>query len=62
VIDVDAMTIEHETPVAAWMPSGRVATYNGAHLDLGDGSSMALHCLVDDTTASIGTWSTSAIT
>ncbi len=23
VIDVDALTIEHDTPVAAWMPSGR---------------------------------------
>jgi hypothetical protein len=59
-IDVAAMAILHDTPIAAWMPSGRVATYNGAHLD-GDGDgdadgSATLHCLVDDTTASIGTW------
>jgi len=57
-IDVDAMTIVHDTPVAAWMPSGRVATYNGAHLDadLDAESSVTLHCLVDDTTATIATW------
>ncbi len=56
VIDADALAIEHDTPVTAWMPSGRVATYNGAHLVLDEGSSVTLHCLVDDTTASIGTW------
>ena len=55
-IDVDAMTIVHDTPIAAWMPSGRVATYNGAHLDLRADSSVTLHCLVDDIAASIGTW------
>jgi hypothetical protein len=62
VIDVDELTIVHDTPTAAWMPSGRVATYNGAHLDRGpdrgpgDASSLMLHCLVDDMSASIGTW------
>ena len=60
VIDVDAMTIAHDTPITAWMPSGRVATYNGAHLDvdadLDAESSVTLHCLVDDTTATIGMW------
>jgi len=64
VIDVDAMTIVHDTPIAAWMPSGRVATYNGAHLDFDADldadfdaeSSTTLHCLVDDTTATIATW------
>lgn len=61
VIDVDALTIEHDTPVAAWMPSGRVATYNGAHLDLDDGPSVTLHCLVDDIAASIGTWTASPV-
>ena len=55
-IDVDAMTIVHDTPITAWMPSGRVATYNGAHLDLGTESPTMLHCLVDDTTATSGTW------
>jgi len=55
-IDVDAMTIVHDTPVAAWMPSGRVATYNGAHVTVDAGSSVTLHCLVDDTTATIATW------
>ena len=55
-IDVDAMTIVHDTPIAAWMPSGRVVTYNGAHLTVDEGSSVSLHCLVDDTAASIGTW------
>lgn len=61
VIDVDAMAIVHDTPIAAWMPSGRTVTYNGAHLDTeGDGSSagVRLHCLVDDITASIATWDT----
>lgn len=61
VIDVDALTIEHDTPVAAWMPSGRVATYNGAHLVLDDAPSVTLHCLVDDTDASIGTWAASSV-
>ena len=61
VIDVDALTIEHDTPVAAWMPSGRVATYNGAHLDLDDGPLVTLHCLVDDIAASIGTWTASSV-
>jgi len=64
VIDVAAMTIVHDTPITAWMPSGRVATYNGAHLGvdadvdayLDAESSVTLHCLVDDTTATIGTW------
>lgn len=60
-IDVDTLTIDHDTPIAAWMPSGRVATYNGSHLDPLDGSSVTLHCLVDDTTASIGTWVASAV-
>lgn len=65
-IDVDAMTTVHDTPVAAWMPSGRVATYNGAHLDVDadagaatdlDGESpVTLRCVVDDTTANIATW------
>ena len=61
VIDVDALTIEHDTPVAAWMPSGRIATYNGAHLVLDDAPSVTLHCLVDDTDASIGTWAASSV-
>ena len=61
VIDVDALTIEHDTPVAAWMPSGRVATYNGAHLVLDDAPSVTLHCLVDDTDASIATWAASSV-
>jgi len=64
VIDVDAMAIVHDTPVVAWMPSGRVATYNGAHLDLGADlgadldaePSVMLRCLVDDTTATMATW------
>lgn len=55
-IDVDAMAIEHDAPIAAWMPSGRAATYNGAHLTFDEEPSVTLHCLVDDTTASIGTW------
>jgi len=56
VIDIDAMMTVHDTPVAAWMPSGRVATYNGAHVTVDEGSSVTLHCLVDDTTATIATW------
>ncbi len=55
----------HDTPVAAWMPSGRAVTYNGAHLDVdaelpGDdgGAGVAVHSLVDDVTASIATWVT----
>lgn len=61
VIDVDTLTIEHDTPVSAWMPSGRVATYNAAHLVLDDSPSVTLHCLVDDIIASIGTWVVSPI-
>jgi len=59
VIDVDALVVAHETPVSAWMPSGRVATYNGAHIDMTDDdlAAVMLHCLVDDTTGAIGTWS-----
>jgi hypothetical protein len=69
-IDVDGMRIVHDAPVAAWMPSGRAATYNGAHLDFGDGGEaggdqgpdggrqISLSCIVDDTRAVIGTWTT----
>lgn len=55
VIDVATLTSIHDTPIAAWMPSGRVATYNAAHVDVED-DPLRLHCLVDDTTAHIATW------
>ena len=32
IIDPDDLRLAFETPVAAWMPSGRVATYNATHL------------------------------
>lgn len=54
LIDAGTLACEHETPVSAWMPSGRVATYNATHLEFGDATT--LHCLVDDSTAAIGTW------
>jgi hypothetical protein len=37
------------------MPSGRVATYNGAHV-WQRGGHVAFGCIVDDVTASIATW------
>lgn len=39
--------------VQAWMPSGRVVTYNGAHADTPDG--VRIRCIVDDQTAAIAT-------
>lgn len=56
VIDVDEMRVVHDAPVAACMPSGRAATYNGVHLDLATDDEVLLHCIVDDTTAVIATW------
>lgn len=55
VIDVDEMVPTHITPVTAWMPSGRVATFNGSHLGVDD-EQVVLRCVVDDTTAEIARW------
>ncbi|HUF34066.1 MAG TPA: DUF6454 family protein [Acidimicrobiales bacterium] len=55
IIDADELAPVREAPVQAWMPSGRVITYNGAHLDLADGA-VRVHCLVDDRSAVIATW------
>lgn len=55
LVDVDELRMELETPVAACMPSGRVATYNATHLTSGPGR-VDLRCLVDDTTADIAVW------
>ncbi len=54
-IDVDTLGPVREVPVQAWMPSGRVATYNGAHVETADGA-VRIHCIVDDRTAAIATW------
>lgn len=54
LIDTATLSCVHETPVAAWMPSGRAATYNASHLEFGEHTT--LQCLVDDTSAAIGTW------
>lgn len=54
LIDVDTLAPTLEVPVQAWMPSGRVITYNGAHVDTPD--AVRISCLVDDGTASIATW------
>lgn len=56
VLDVDTLRPLREVPVQAWMPSERVATYNGAHGD-SVGGDVRLHCIVDDQTAAIATWS-----
>lgn len=56
VIDVDALTFASESPVSAWMTSGRVATYNAAHIDIDD-ARLTLHCVVDDAVADIASWS-----
>lgn len=55
VIDVDRLSPIHSVPIPAWMPSGRVATFNATHLGLEQGD-LALRCVVDDTTAELGTW------
>lgn len=54
LLDVDTMTPTCEVPVQAWMPSGRVVTYNGAHVDTPD--EVRIHCILDDQTAAIATW------
>lgn len=54
VVDADTLAPTIEIPVQAWMPSGRVVTYNGAHVDTPDG--MRIRCIVDDQTAAIATW------
>lgn len=53
-IDVDTLLPTREVPVQAWMPSGRVITYNGAHVDTPDG--VRISCVVDDRAAAIATW------
>lgn len=55
VLDVDTLAPVRELPVQAWMPSGRVATYNGAHVET-VGGAVRIHCIVDDRTAAIATW------
>lgn len=55
IIDVDTLVPAREVPVQAWMPSGRVVTYNGAHVESADGA-VRVHCIVDDQTAAIATW------
>jgi len=62
VVDVDTLAPTHESPIAAWMPSGRPATYNATHLDARADGSVELHCLVDDTTADLGHWVTDTLT
>jgi len=59
VIDVNEMVVVHDAPIAAWMPSGRAATYNAAHLDIDIDGAVSLNCLVDDTVGAIGTWTAS---
>lgn len=55
LLDTVTMSIVHEVPIGASMPSGRSITYNGVHVTMRD-TSVRLHCLVDDTTAAIGHW------
>jgi hypothetical protein len=55
VVDVESLRAVWEVPVQAWMPSGRVATYNGAHVATREGR-VVLSCLVDDRSAAVGTW------
>ena len=55
VVDVDTLAPVREVPVQAWMPSGRVATHNGAHVDTVGGAAR-IRCIVDDRTAAIATW------
>ncbi len=56
VIDPESLTSVHDVPIGAWMPSGRSATYNGAHLAPDAEGAATLHCLVDDVEAVIGHW------
>ena len=60
VVDVDELRLDLETPVAAWMPSGRVATYNATHLTAGP-DRVDLRCLVDDTTADVAVWTAEVV-
>lgn len=60
VVDAESLVPIHEAPIAAWMPSGRPATYNATHLDLLDDGRVELHCLVDDRAAAIGRWRTTS--
>lgn len=55
VVDVASLRAVWEVPVQAWMPSGRVATYNGAHVGA-RGGRVVVSCLVDDRSAAVGTW------
>ncbi|MCO8126029.1 DUF6454 family protein [Acidimicrobiia bacterium EGI L10123] len=54
LLDVDTLAPSVEVPVQAWMPSGRVITYNGAHVDTPDVA--RIRCIVDDQAAAIATW------
>jgi hypothetical protein len=54
LLDVDTLAPSFEVPVQAWMPSGRVITYNGAHVDTSDVA--RIRCIVDDQAAAIATW------
>lgn len=58
ILDTRDLSIVHEVPVTATMPSGRPITYNGFHVEW-SGDRALFHCLVDDTQGSIGHWTVS---
>ncbi|WP_336319728.1 DUF6454 family protein [Streptomyces lavendofoliae] len=47
VIDIESGRIEHEAPVTALSPAGRVVTYNAVHLEI-DGSVLRMFAAPDD--------------
>jgi hypothetical protein len=57
LFDPENLALVMEAPVPAWMPSGRVATYNAAHTEATD-TGLRLTCLVDDRVGEITTWET----
>jgi hypothetical protein len=59
ILDSRDFHVMHEVPVMATMPSGQSITYNGFCVEARE-SHLVFHCLVDDTTASIGHWTVSA--
>jgi hypothetical protein len=61
LFDPNDLSLVAEVPVPAWMPSGRVATYNAAHTEV-VGECLRLTCLVDDRNGEITTWETTVPT
>lgn len=58
LVDPDTLALPHETPVSAWEPGGRVATYNALHLDVVD-EAVRMYCVVGDGAGVLAAWDAS---